>query len=72
MKIIDSPICEHCGETEETVEHYLRECPAFGRIRQEIIGRQILQQEELSRLSVQDILNFTRETGRFDGTWQPP
>ena len=34
----DSAVCRACGEDDETLEHYLCECPAFAGIRVELLS----------------------------------
>ena len=68
MKIEDSPLCEQCCEDdeEETVEHFLSECPAFATTRYHTLGKLFLKREDLKNLRIQDILNFVNRTKRFE------
>ena len=66
MKMEDDPTCQNCLEDEETVEHYLAECPAFARERYNTLGNMFLKQKDLSSLKIKQILNFINETKRLD------
>ena len=65
MKMVESPICEQCGEDEETAEHFISECPAYGRIRMECFKKQFLAKEDLLNIRINSIMNFVNRTGRF-------
>ena len=60
--------CEQCeeDETEETVEHFLFDCPAFGRNRRNSLGNISLNIDELPNLSLNRILKFVKSTKRFE------
>jgi len=66
MKIVDDPTCEQCLEGVESVEHYLCECPAFGRPRYQIFGAMVIKKEELIHLSLRQILKFIEVSRRFE------
>ena len=68
MKISNNPHCEQCCEedAEETVEHYLCECPAFSRNRYHTLGRLVLNPEDLKHLKLKNILDFIKNTKRFE------
>ena len=68
MGIEDDDRCEQCEEddTEETVEHFLCECPAFGRSRRNSLGNISLNIDELPNLSLNKILKFVKSTKRFE------
>ena len=51
---------------EETVEHYLAECPAYATTRFNTLGRMFLMQKHLSNLKINQILNFVIATKRYD------
>ena len=66
MEIEDSPLCD-CGEgDEETVYHFLGECPAFSTIRYNIFGYHFLRVDQMSELKLRDILKFVKKTGKFE------
>ena len=66
MEIENSPMCD-CGEgDEETVYHFLGECPAFNTIRYNIFGYHYLGTDQMSSLSLEHIMKFVRKTGKFD------
>ena len=68
MSIEDDGRCNQCEEddTEETVEHYLTDCPAFARNRHHTLGNIVLNSNELPNLSLDKILKFVSQTCRFD------
>jgi hypothetical protein len=68
MAIKDDGRCNQCEEddTEETVEHYLTECPAFSRNRHQTLGNFVLNSNDLPGLSLTNILKFVSQTHRFD------
>ena len=66
IKLADSPICEQCLEEEESVEHYLCECPAFATPRYNNLGGQVIKKEELSHFRLKKILDFIKDSKRFD------
>jgi hypothetical protein len=67
MAIQTSSLCQQCLEEEETVEHFMCDCPAFERIRWKVFstdipyGKEVLNKEEYAR-----ILQFMKMTGRFN------
>ena len=65
MKLAEDPICEQCLEEEESVEHFLCECPAFARPRYLNLGGLMIKRHELSELSLKRILSFIKESKRF-------
>ena len=66
MKLEEDPICNQCEEDDETAEHYLGECPAYGAIRQQTLGHIFLGQTELPTLKIKEILKYVRKTRRFE------
>ena len=66
MKLAEDPICEQCLEEEESVEHFLCECPAFARPRFLYLGGLMIKRNELSSLSLKRILSFIKESKRFE------
>lgn len=65
MNIEQDPMCEQCLEEEETVEHFLCDCPAFATIRYNTLGSLFLNQNDLPTLRMSQILNFVRKTRRL-------
>ena len=65
MKIEDSATCEHCLEGDETVEHYICDCPAFSWARQTTFGRMFLDKQDLKTLDFNVLLQYIRTTGRL-------
>ncbi|KAG9077204.1 hypothetical protein FRC06_009049, partial [Ceratobasidium sp. 370] len=35
LQLVDSPVCQGCGEAQETVIHYLLRCPKYEAVHQE-------------------------------------
>ena len=66
MKMEEDPTCQNCLEEEETVEHFLTECPAFARERYHTLGNMFLKKEDLPSLKIKKILNFIDETRRLE------
>jgi ribonuclease HI len=68
MAIEDDGRCNQCNEenTEETVQHYLAECPAFSRSRRNSLGYISLTTNELPNLTLTNILKFVKDTKRFE------
>ena len=66
MGITQDPTCEQCLEDEETVEHYLCECPAFARPRYYTFGSMAIKKEDLVNLSLRKILKFIKDSKRFE------
>ena len=66
MKIVEDPICEQCLEEEESVEHFLCECPAFAVPRYNNLGGMAIKRNELSELKLKKILSFIKESRRFE------
>ena len=68
MAIEEDGRCEQCEEefTEETVEHFLTDCPAFARNRQQTLGNISFSAELLPRLPLSKIVRFVNQTKRFE------
>ena len=68
MAIEDDGRCNQCNEenTEETVQHYLAECPAFSRSRRNSLGYISLTTNELPNLKLNKVLKFIKDTKRFE------
>ena len=67
MKKDISPTCEQCdtGE-EETVLHFLGNCPRFSNLRYQIFRKQFLKEEEMRNLKIKNILRFVKKSCRYD------
>ena len=65
MTLEDSALCEQCLEEEETVEHFLTECPAFSVLRHHTLGNMFLKQKDLPNLKISKILDFVDLTERL-------
>ena len=56
-----------CPGHEDTTAHSLGECPAFGLIRQELLGDFFMKPHEIMDVKLIKIVNFINQTGRLDG-----
>ena len=68
MAIEEDGRCNQCNEenTEETVQHYLAECPAFSRSRRNSLGYISLTTNELPNLKLTKVLKYIKDTKRFE------
>ena len=66
MKMEDDPICNKCGEEEETSEHFIAKCPAYARQRRQYLGSYFLRTEDLANLGTRKIMRYADETGRLE------
>ncbi|KIY46394.1 hypothetical protein FISHEDRAFT_47353 [Fistulina hepatica ATCC 64428] len=69
----ESPLCEACGEENETLIHYLLRCPAHERARLPIRHRFGASASDIAFLlnnrdAVAMLLAYTRRTNRFHAT----
>ncbi|EIW83783.1 hypothetical protein CONPUDRAFT_50585 [Coniophora puteana RWD-64-598 SS2] len=75
IKVVDDPGCKHCDRgTDESIRHFLFECPAWERARRRLIGVAGRQAESLSFLLGSDkgigsLMAFINATGRFRKTY---
>ena len=64
MKIEPSPICLNCNLENETVEHFLKNCPKYRKIRYEIF-REFELKKDLHRYKFLDIMKFVKRSQRL-------
>ena len=64
MNIKEDPICEKCEEGPETIEHLIKNCPAYHQKRYEKFGEYFLK-KELHEYKLQKIISFVTSTGRL-------
>ena len=50
-----SVTCRKCGLEDETALHIICKCDAVARIRQQLLGRDSLQQEEVDEVPMRDL-----------------
>ncbi|QRV93520.1 RNA-directed DNA polymerase from transposon BS [Ceratobasidium sp. AG-Ba] len=70
LRLVDSPACQACGETRETVSHFVLFCPKYTDIRQHVLttrGRDFLSLSFLlsTRSGILALLEYVRRTGRL-------
>ena len=65
MKIKEDPKCEKCEEGPETIEHLIKECPAYMNKRFEKFGEYFLN-KNLHEYKLQKIISFVTSTGRLE------
>ena len=61
-----TPSCEHCGNTEETSEHFLCSCVGYMTITLRIFGKLITTIEEMATSDLSKLISYIKQTGRFD------
>ena len=66
MKIEDDAICPNCWEGDETVEHFICDCPAFMWARQQTFGQRFLDSQDLRTLKYDVLLEYIKTTHRFE------
>ena len=64
MKIEPSAICQNCNLDNETVEHFLKDCPRYRRLRYDIF-REFELRKELYKYRFTDIMKFVRQSKRL-------
>ena len=64
MKIEPSPTCENCNLDRETVEHFLKHCPKYRKIRYEIF-REFELKKQLYHYKFTDIMKFVKRSKRL-------
>ncbi|KAJ7450369.1 hypothetical protein FB451DRAFT_945181, partial [Mycena latifolia] len=69
LRKLPSPICPCCGEADETVDHYLRHCPAHDYARRLLYANNPLARYPKHLLSdlkfLPGLFTFIQRTGRF-------
>ena len=74
IKKVDSPMCEQCGATPETVYHFLRECPAYEEQRRRLDGNAGATATQLRTLlntprAMTHLFQYIHDTGQFHTTY---
>jgi len=75
FKRAEEPYCENCDDVmEETIHHYLFDCPAWGKARNTLVRKVGRDAESLAFLltnpkATQPLLCYVNETGRFKDTF---
>lgn len=65
MKVGMDVDCRMCGEEEETIEHFLIDCPALIRMRYKHFGGIVTELAEIANLDIADLAAFCMEAGWF-------
>ncbi|QRV86981.1 Reverse transcriptase from transposon X-element protein [Ceratobasidium sp. AG-Ba] len=70
LRLVDSPVCQACGEARETVSHFVLFCPKYTAIRQHVLtsrGRDFLSLSFLfsSISGITALLEYVRRTSRL-------
>ena len=63
MGMNNKPACKKCGNEEETSVHILCECEALASLKHTHLGSFFLDPEDIRKLSIGVIWNFTKGTG---------
>lgn len=61
----DDPDCDLCGRTRETAKHILCECVMLSNIRNQILSKPALTQEQVSQCSMYKIIEFIKTCGNM-------
>jgi hypothetical protein len=70
LQVVNTPVCEHCGDAPETVAHFILRCPHFASERYlylESLGRDFLRLDFLFSAPVArlPLFDFLKASGRF-------
>jgi len=66
MTVIDSPICPSCELEEETVSHFLGQCPTHAQIRIEFFNSFYDSLHNIFKHNnILNIVKYANKTGRF-------
>jgi len=63
MGLTNNPLCRRCGADDETSAHILCECEALASLRHVYLGSLFLDPEDIKRLNLGAIWNFSKGTG---------
>ena len=64
MNVENDSMCNRCNLEPETIEHVVKSCPAYARIRREKLGEYYLT-ESISRYSLKKVLAFVSASNRL-------
>ncbi|KAF7966260.1 hypothetical protein HWV62_39401 [Athelia sp. TMB] len=70
IKAKNSPVCTGCDMAHETVKHFLLDCPAYERIRQDTLGVLGTEARSIQTLlshpvALKPLMKYIGRTGRF-------
>lgn len=63
LRLSNKPNCRGCNALEETSLHVLCDCPVYARARFDLLGSAFLRPQQISSLSVGDLLRFWGRVG---------
>jgi len=63
MGLSDSPLCRRSGAEDETSAHIFCQCEALASLRHAHLGSFFLEPEDIKRLILRAIWNFSKATG---------
>ena len=67
MGLEQSKTCPKCEDEEETVAHFLGQCPAYAMIRGEILGDTFMSMTEIFRsIRLKTIIRYAHKTKRLE------
>ena len=62
----DSPLCPNCSDTEETVAHFIGQCPTYMSIRADTLGTYYDSISDImDNNSMDSLINYTLKTKRL-------
>ena len=64
LKLVPSRKCDTCKKCDETLHHFLCECPRYAKHRYDILGKANLDPSQSFRLRWKDLIKFVRKTDR--------
>ena len=67
MELTDTKDCPNCGNEDETISHFLGQCPMYARIRVEKFGEYYMSMTDIfSNFSIKKIAAYVRLTKRLE------
>ena len=65
MRIREDGLCGNCGELEDTV-HFICKCSEYSGIRREVLGKPVLDVEDLPNIKHDKIIRYAKLSRRFE------
>ena len=70
---LSTPICQRCGETKETAQHFISECPAYAMLRICTFGIPYISLSQIiEEFGPGKLVDFINKTGRIKDNYFPP